>query len=339
MISAAPRRWPTLRPLATVLAASAAFLLFLGTGPAHAEKKMFGDVVVERGQSAPEVSTSIGDIEVLGEVEGDVKSASGDIAIYGPVSGNVRSGLGDVEITGPVAGRVEAGFGDVYIDSEVYGDVAVERGDVELGPRANVAGSIHHGSGQFIAAPSASFDGTMAGMASDMGGGHSDASELLGFIGWALAAAVFAAATVLATVVMPRPLGASARKVGEAPIWSLCAGLGSVVAAVVLFMVLLISGIGIPILILLAPVYLAFVFFGAMVVAHFVGKKVAMATGRYRAGNAFAAVVGAVILASVYFLPLGLLIFCLFALLGAGAALVAIFARSGSRSLPFGDRR
>ncbi|MBA2692033.1 MAG: polymer-forming cytoskeletal protein [Rubrobacter sp.] len=338
MTVAAPRQWPIMRPLAAIFAVSAAFLLFFGSSPAHAENKMFGDAVVERGQSASGVSTSIGDIEVLGEVEGDVRSASGDIVIYGPVAGNVRSGMGDVEITAPVEGGVEAGFGDVYIDSEVAGDVAVERGKVELGPRADVVGKVYHGSGEFSAAPTARFDGTMSGMASDLDGGGSDASDLLGFIGWLLAASAFAAATVLASVVTPRSLGASSRKVGEAPVRSLLAGVGSVVAAIVLFMVLLVSGIGIPILVLLAPIYLAFVLFGAIVVAYFVGRKVAMATGRYRAGNTFAAIVGAVILACVYFLPLGLLLFFVLALLGAGAAVMALLAR-GRPHTPFDGRR
>jgi len=332
MTIAAPRRWTTAtRPSAAIFAVFAALLLFLlGSNPAYAENKPFGTIVVERGQVAGNgVSTSVGNIEVLGEVEGDVKAAKGNIIILGPVDGDVRSGMGNVEVTAPVDGDINAGFGNVYIDSEVDGDVAVERGNVDLGPEAAVEGKVFHGSGEFTAAPTARFDGTMAGMASDIGvggGEGSGASDLLGFIGWLFAAAFFAAATILASVVAPRPLGASSRQLGEAPVWSLLAGVGSVVAAIVLFAVLLVSGVGIPILVLLAPIYLAFVLFGAIVVAYFIGRKVAMATGRYRAGNTFAAIVGAVILAAVYFLPLGFFLFCLLSLLGAGAALMAIFA-------------
>lgn len=338
MTAAAPRQWPLARPLAAILAASAALLFFMH--PAHAENKAFGTVVVGPGEVAEDgVSTSVGNIEVLGEVEGDVKSASGNIFIRGPVDGDVRSGMGNVEVTEPVDGKVEVGFGNVYIDAEVDGHVAVERGNVELGPDARVE-KVYQGSGNFTAAPTAGFEGTMAGMASNLDGGSSGGSDLLGFIGWMFAAALFAAATILATVVMPRPLAAASRQVGEAPVWSMLAGVGSVVAALVLFAILLVSGIGIPILVLLAPIYLAFVFFGAIVVAYFVGRKVAMATGRYRAGNTFAAIVGAVALAAVYFLPLGLLLFCALSLFGAGAAIMAIFAGKRPRYYaPFDSRR
>lgn len=339
MTAAALRQWPpqiSSRPLAAIFAVSATFLLLFGLSPAYAQNKAVGAVVVERGQVAEDgVSTGVGDIEILGEVEGDVKTAKGNIVVRGPVDGDVRSGMGNVDVVAPVDGVVEAGIGNVFIDSEVDGDVAVERGNVELGPSAIVEGKVYHGSGAFTAAPSARFDVTMAGMASDFDDddGGAEASDFLGFIGWMFAAVIFGAATVLASVVMPRPLGASSRRLGESPVWSLAAGVGSVVVAVVLFTVLLVSGIGIPILILLAPAYLVFVAFGAMVVAYFVGRKVAMATGRYRAGNTFAAFVGAVILAAVYFLPLGLFLFTILALLGAGAALMAIPARSRPRQI------
>lgn len=352
MISAAHRQWPTAtRPLAAIFAASAAIFFFLhpfsmDPAEASADTSAFGNVVVGSGQVAEDgVSTSVGDIEVFGEVEGDVEAAKGDISIRGPVDGDVRSGVGNIEVREPVDGDVKASIGNVYIDSEVDGDVSVEHGNVELGPAALVEGKVYHGSGEFRAAPTARYDGTMSGMASDFDDGEgSGTSELLGFIGWLFAAALFAALSVLASVVMPRPLAAASRQVGESPVWSAFAGAGSVVAALVLFAVLLVSGVGIPILILLAPIYLAFVFFGAIVVAYFVGRKVALATGRYRAGNTFAAIIGAVIIAAVYLLPLGFLLFCSLALFGAGAALVAIFARgrglrSPRRYAPFTDDR
>ena len=81
-------------------------------------------------------------------------------------------------------------------------------------------------------------------------------------------------------------------------------------------------------LLLLAPAYLALVFFGALVAAFFVGSKVVMATGRYRAGNALAAVVGALVLAAITLIPVvGDLLLYALTLLGTGAAILAVFAR------------
>ena len=79
-------------------------------------------------------------------------------------------------------------------------------------------------------------------------------------------------------------------------------------------------------MLLLAPAYLAILFAGALVAAFFLGTRILMFTGRYRVGNAMAAVVGALILAATTFIPiLGDLIFYALCLLGTGAVIMAIF--------------
>ena len=111
-----------------------------------------------------------------------------------------------------------------------------------------------------------------------------------------------------------------------------------------LCVVLAVSIIGIPLLLLLAPAYLALVFFGALVAAFFVGRRVIFAIGRYHVGNAMAAVVGALILAVAYLIPvLGDIFLYGFALFGAGASVLALVSRRRSRTYPYygyyGDRR
>src|ERR687893_188440 len=117
-----------------LLAALVLGLVALTALPAHAlEKKVFGNVVVEPGESESEVSTAIGDITVEGVVEGDVRSARGDVEVGGEgVGGDIKAGSGDVEVHAPVGGEIDAGFGDVYIYDRVDGNIEVGRGDVEL---------------------------------------------------------------------------------------------------------------------------------------------------------------------------------------------------------------
>jgi hypothetical protein len=155
-------------------------------------------------------------------------------------------------------------------------------------------------------------------------------------VGWMFTAAVFAACSVLAAVLLPGPLYAATQKAEESPALSLLFGVASVPAVVVLCVVLAVSIIGIPLLLLIAPAYLAFVFFGALVAASFVGRRVVFATGRYHVGNAMAAAVGAIILAAAYLIPVlgGLLIYGL-ALLGTGASVLALVSRRPSRTYPF----
>lgn len=313
--------------------------------PAHAlEKKVFGDVVVRPGEHAEEVSTSFGDVAVNGPVSGDVRSAFGDVRVNEHVGGDVEAGFGDIEVRAPVEGMVDAGFGDVDVDSAVGGDVDVDHGDVQLGPGALVAGDVRYGNGDFSPAPGSEIKGDiLAGMDPDFDHDPAGPGPLGRLVGWAFAAAAFVAISVLAVVLAPGTLSAAARRAEESPWWSLLLGVASVPAVVTLSVVLAISLVGIPLVLLLTPAYLALVFFGALVAAFFLGRKVVLATGRYRVGNAMAAAVGAVIVAATTLIPLvGNLIVYALALLGTGAAILALLSRRpayGSYEAYVRDRR
>ena len=301
------------RFLLTLLFAVLGLVALLPPIPAHAaESKVFGDVVVGPEESEPEVYTGVGDVRVEGAVEDDI-----------------RSGFGDIVVKGPVGGEIEAGFGDVYVDDTVEGDIDVGRGDVELGPGARVHGNVYYGGGRITPHPGAVVHGNMVtGMRPEMDHDPDSWSMIPSLVGWVFGAAAFVACSVLAAVLAPGPLLAAARRAEASPGWSLLLGVGSVPAFFVFAVVLAVSIVGIPLLLLLAPAYLAFLFFGSLVAAYFVGRRVVFATGRYRGGNALAAMVGALILAVAYLIPVlgGLLIYGL-ALLGTGASVLALFSR------------
>jgi cytoskeletal protein CcmA (bactofilin family) len=322
------------RSLILLSVAVVGLVVLLPPVSAHAlERKVFGDVVVEPGDHEDEVSTTFGDVTVNGPVDGDVHSAFGDIRINSPVGGDVNSGSGDIEVRAPVRGQVDAGFGDVYVNSRVDGGVDVEHGDVRLGPDARVRGGITCDSCEVWRESGAVVEGhKMADMAQDFDGDPGDLG-LFDFVGWIFATTAFVACSVLLAVLAPGPLLAAARRAEESPGWSLLFGVASVPAVVVLSVVLAVSLVGIPLLLLLAPAYLALLFFGALVAAYFVGRKVVFATGRYRVGNVLAAVVGAVIVAGAYLIPvLGNLILYALTLLGTGAAVLAFFSRRRPRT-------
>jgi cytoskeletal protein CcmA (bactofilin family) len=314
-------------PLLTVSVVALGLVVLLPL-PAHAaEERLVGDVVVGSNGVRQNVSTVAGDVQVRGPVDGDVHSGFGDVLVKGEVRGDVDAGIGDVKIRGPVDGDVHAEFGDVYVNAPVEGDVDVGRGDVELGPKAEISGDLECESGEITGNGDAvKGDITAKGMALHLAESHGP--DVLGFVGWLFVALAFAACAVLATVLAPRPLAAAARRVEEAPGRAFVYGLVSLPAFFVLCVVLAVSIIGIPLLLLLAPAYLALLFFGALVAAFFLGTRVLMLTGRYRVGNAVAAVVGAMILAATTFIPvLGDLILYALCLLGAGAAILALFSR------------
>jgi cytoskeletal protein CcmA (bactofilin family) len=318
---------PILRSLLAISVAVLGLVVFLPM-PAHAfEKKAWGDVVVEQGEIESEISTPVGDVRVDGIVEGDVKAGMGDVVVNGEVEDDIHVGRGDVEVYGPVGGGIEAGFGNVYVDDHVVGDVNVGHGDVKLDSGADVGGSVSSGSGK-ITGNTEAVQGTLATDVRPDVDHESDWFGIPDLVGWIFGTAAFVACSVLLAVLVPGPLLAAARRAEESPGWSLVLGIGSVPAVVVFAVVLAVSIVGIPLLLLLAPAYLAFVFFGALVAAYFVGRRVVFATGRYRGGNALAAIVGAIILAVAYLIPVvgGLLLYGL-ALLGTGASILALFSR------------
>jgi hypothetical protein len=313
------------RPLIAASFALVGLVVFLPPLPAYAgEKSVFRDVTVERGAYAGDVSTVFGDARVRGPVAGDVHSAFGSVAVDGSVSGSVNSGFGDIVVRAPVTGEVDAGFGDVRVNSHVGGGIDVDHGDIHLGPDAMVMGHVRPGSGEIYPDPGAEWHGPMgAGVMPDFGSSEDD--DLIGYIGWFFAAAGFAACVVLAAVAAPRSLSAAARRAEEVPGWSLVVGLVSVPAVLVLSVALAVSVIGVPLLLLLAPAYLALVFYGALVAAFSVGRKLVLATGRYRSGNAMAAAVGAVLVAATVLIPfLGELLLFALAMLGTGASILAL---------------
>src|SRR5215217_5371660 len=300
--------------------------------PAHAaEQRLVGDVVVGHGAVEHDVSTGAGDLEVRGQVVDDVHSGFGDVLVTGKVKGDIDAGFGDVKIEGPVEGDVRAEFGDVYVNAPVKGDVHVGWGDVELGPDAEISGNLECEGCEITGNSSAVNGGMMArGMAIDFDESHGP--SIIGFSGWLFAALAFAACAVLAAVAAPRPLASAASRAEESPGRSFVFGLVSLPVIFVLCVVLAVSIVGIPLLLLLLPAYLALLFFGALVAAFFIGTRVLMVTGRYRVGNALAAVVGAMILAATTLIPvLGDLLLYALSLLGTGAIILALFSRRRPR--------
>lgn len=304
------------RPLLFLPALLLVYLL-LPPGTAHAaEKKVLGDVVVEEGQTAKEVRTVWGNVTVQGSVEEDVQTS-----------------VGNIQIEGPVGGDVDVGSGNVYIDAPVGDDVDVGHGDLYLESRARVGGDISHHSGRFGSHPSAVVSGTqMTGMASDLGD-DSPVGAFSGVIGWAVMTLGLIAAAVLLAVAAPRPLRAAARSLEASPGRSVVVGLVSIPVVFVLALLLFITVVGIPLLFLLGPAYLALLLFGMLVAAYSLGRKVVLATGRYHAGDVLAAVVGAFLVAAAYEIPVfGSLVFTIFALLGTGGAVSALLAYRSSGS-------
>lgn len=316
----------SLPPRALFLGLVAVGILVLGpVQPASAlESAMFGDVDVPYDATRTEAYTVVGDVTVEGKVYGDVRCAFGDVVVRGPVTGDVQTG-----------------FGDVYVDAPVGGSVDVGHGNVQLGPRARVEENLSLGNGQSLTHPAAIVEGERryGMMSSDsplVDGGVALANLTL----WLLTTLGFCAVAMLFAVLARRPLGASARSLGRSPGRSMLLGAASLPTAALFSLLLAVTVVGAPLLLLSVPAYLALVVFGALVAAYYIGRRLLVATGSHRGGEALASAVGAFAISVVYLVPFvgGAALFLL-ALLGSGAAIAAALERltaGGRRASPEG---
>lgn len=276
-------------------------------------------------------SRAVGDVEVpRNEVRDQVYTVFGDVTVDGGVQGDVRCAFGDVVVRGPVGGSVKTGFGNVYVDAPVAGSVDVGYGDVGLGPRAYIGEDLSQGNGESSRHPASVIQGDVrSGMMSSGSPLIDGGVALANLTIWLLTTLGFCALAMLGAILARRPLGACARGLERSPGRSMLWGVASLPTAAVLSIVLAITVVGLPLLLLTVPAYLALVVFGALVSAYFIGSRILVVSGHHRGGEALASAVGAFAVSVIYLVPFvgGAVVFLL-ALLGAGAAISEVLRRS-----------
>ncbi len=297
-------------------------------------------------------SVSIGHDATLekGETADTVVTLFGSSTVAGDVSDSVVAVFGDARVTGTVGNGAVAVLGSVYVDSKVNGNVVAVLGDVTLGPHAEVGGQVIDVLGTLHRDPAAVIDGGIESIPwLDFGDRHGMQAwvrhcliygRLLGLTaglswawGFALAALVF---YLLLAALFGHGIARCVRTLDTRPGLSFLAALIGVMLSPVLYLVLLVTIVGI--------VFIPFVW-AALFCAGLFGKAVALAwVGEHclhrprtdspaRAHVIADVLVGGVILLALYLIPvIGFAAFALLGLWGFGAVLYTLFiATSATR--------
>lgn len=348
------------RMLSGSLALLVTLVVVLSTvpGPAAADPRAGGSIVIAEGETVDGLETFAGSVTVRGTVDGDLSAFAGDVTIAptGHVTGNIDGAAGSIRIAGTVDGDVSAAAGDVTIaeggaiggtleagaevvriDGTVNGDVTVGAERIVLGPAASVGGDLR-------------YDGRLQGDRSGVAGAIVQDSSIGGFDGfgpsgpefsWGLGIGLYGFLVNLALgavllLVLPAFSSRIADRAVEAPARSGAVGLLALVAIPIGLILVALTIVGIPLTISGA------VLFGLLAWVGAVYGRIAIGTwlmARTETDSPWAAlVVGFLVVAVAVRIPFvgGVADFLVF-LLGFGAlVLVVTDGRRARRKTPQG---
>ena len=278
-----------------------------------------------------------------GEQADDVVSILGSSTSAGEVAHAVVSILGNTRVTGPVGENAVAVLGSVYVDSKVGGDVVAVMGDVELGPNAEVEGNLVSVGGKLTRDPASQVHGNVQVVG--VGGAHALRFErlrpwiehclLLGRplafvpgIGWAWTLAFVALALYLFAALLFGPaVEHCVSTLEKYPGQSLLTMLLTIVATPIVFVVLLVTVIGI-----VAVPFLAFALwlaqiFGKLVLLAWIGRRFVKPVSASGATThtALAVLIGGLIVMLLYVIPvLGFITYKFLGLIGLGVVIYTL---------------
>ena len=255
---------------------------------------------------------------------GSLVAAGGEINVNGPVAGEVIAAGGRVRINSSVGGKVVLAGGEVDLDGRVDRNAVVAGGQVVFGPNSSVGRDAEVSGGSFahrgtvngtLGVSSSSFENSgTAGAVRYDGGMRPDRGDrpdsiLPGAILAGLAAVVSFLFTLgylilglLLLLLAPRTALALEARARDQPLPAFVIGLVSLIAAVILGIVLLVTVVGAPIAILGWLAVIAGIMLAGLVVSLAVGRVVGRVIGLGE--NRFALfVVGFVLLNLLYLIP------------------------------------
>lgn len=148
------------RRLLTVLIA-ATLALSLAPGPAAAEQRAGGTVIVEAGETTGDLEVVAGDVVIRGTVDGDLRALGGNVRIEGTVTGSVDATGGNVHVGGTVEGDVRGAAGHIQVaeGATIGGDLEAAAGSVVIA--GTVEGNVRVGAESITLASSARIGGDL----------------------------------------------------------------------------------------------------------------------------------------------------------------------------------
>jgi uncharacterized RDD family membrane protein YckC/cytoskeletal protein CcmA (bactofilin family) len=281
------------------------------------------------------------------EIADGVISIFGDTHVEGEVWDAVVAIFGNSHVTGQVHGGVVSVFGNTYIDGEVQEAAVSVFGDLELGPNARVDGDIAVVAGKLTRDPGAVVRGQseiVAGGFPAMEGVRLWIEKCLLYgrplafepgLGWAWGIAFgFLLFYVVIALMFDRGVTRCVETLETQPGQSVVASLMTVVLVPVMFLLLVISVVGIVIVPFAGMAMVVASLFGKAVALAAIGRRITRFTGIAPFSHiAFATLVGGLIAMALYVIPvIGFIAYKLLGVIGLGVVMYTILLTVRERS-------
>ncbi|HYC06037.1 MAG TPA: hypothetical protein VED40_22280 [Azospirillaceae bacterium] len=252
-------------------------------GPVAEEAFVAGGRVTLDGDIAGDLFAIGGSVALTGNVAGDAALAGASISVArnAAVAGDLAVTGGQVDIDGTVAGGVTVAGGSVTVRGTINGDLEVTAGELTLVPGAAIMGSIRlTGPDREEVPAGVTVGGTVVTETApkpERGIADEVAPTLWGTIGSAVGLFVMGAVLYL---IFPRFVSGAALSVGAAPGRAFLTGLGTLVLAPLLMVLLCITIIGIPLALVALFAYMAVMALGVAVAGFGLAELVRRDRGR-----------------------------------------------------------
>lgn len=291
---------------------------------------IWGDARLPARESADGVIAIFGDTHVEGEVYDAVVSIFGNSHVTGPVHGGVVSIFGNTYIDGPVDDAAVSVFGDLELgpNARVEGDIAVVAGKLTRHPDAVVSGQSEIVAGGFPA-----LEGVRVWIEKCLLYGRPLAFE--SGLGWAWGIAFgFLLFYVVIALMFDRGVTRCVETLETQPGQSVVASLMTVVLVPVMFLLLVISVVGIVIVPFAGMAMVVASLFGKAVALAAIGRRITRFTGIAPFSHiAFATLVGGLIAMALYVIPvIGFIAYKLLGVIGLGVVAYTIVLTIRERS-------
>ena len=258
-----------------------------------------GNVVLQR-QVKGDATVAGGNVTVRGKVRGNLRAAGGTVTIEGTVSGDARAAGGrltltedgavdgharlyggTVEVRGKIGRSLTAAAEVVRITGEVQGDVDLSARNIELAPSAKIIGRLTYRSPNEAKVDSgAQIAGGVARAPGTLQDSIDEAKKAALVTGAVVGAGILLLLGALLLLLFPGFAVASARTILSDPIKSLLLGIAIFLLVPVLIVVLFLTVIGIPLALVLLPLFPVLLALGYLTAANLLADLLLILLGR-----------------------------------------------------------